>query len=384
MSSGDWQTEPASIEAEAHRKANAKHGGKTTADLRADSNARRRDGRRERAAKRAATPAEQGRRSGILAAQNADAIRDRQQRPRTRQQRSHADKQAAARQDQMRTMRRAFATPASVFGGLADHALVLRLAMGPRALESRSATAAKLGFGAALGRQGKPPAGSDGRRKNSGGFKEAQHRLENVNGFITREQTWFRANPRIDLEAAAKGQDRKPGFSKDTLTPKALEAMVPMAKAPTINGEAVRLAADYWPRETCDAHGEPVKRERGKRTGALARKQVFLQLAALCRRVRCTVKLAAAKAIVADRLGLATSTVDRHIRALVAEGHLALVAHQGAADAPSKAERTLKLIQAAAHCKAKAERERAWPPAEDAEDAEDAAEDAPSPNAQSP
>lgn len=140
MSSG-LLTEPASIEAEAHRKADAKHGGKTTADLRADSNARRRDRKRERAAKRAATPAAQGRRSGIQAALNAQAIRERQQRPRTRHQRTYAERKAAARQDQMRTMRRILATAAIVFGGLPDYALVVRLAMGVRGLEARASTA---------------------------------------------------------------------------------------------------------------------------------------------------------------------------------------------------------------------------------------------------
>ena len=107
-----------------------------------------------------------------------------------------------------------------------------------------------------------------------------------------------------------------------------------------------------------------------------------MQLAALCRRVRCTVPLAAARDIIAGRLGLAASTVERHIRALMAEGHLAIVAHTGAAVAPSKAERELKLIQAAAHCKAKAERAPAPDDAADAADAADA--DAPVPTAQSP
>ena len=342
-SGGDWQTEPASIEADAIAKAKAKHRGTTAAELRAARDRRRRERRREREAKRAAAPAEQGRRSGIEAARNAQAVRERQQRPRTRQQAQAAKRQQAESQAQMRMMRRAFATPASVFGGMADHALVLRLALGVRALEARASTAAKLGFGAALGRQGKPPEDADGRRTNSGGFKEAQHRLDAA-GFITREQTWFRVNPRIDVEAAAKGQDRKPGYCKDALTPKATAAMAALGAAPTINGEAVRVAADYWPPETCDRHGNPIKRGRGKRSGALAKKMVYMQLSALCSKARCTVNLANAAPIVAAREGIARTTVDRHIRALMAEGHAALVEHPGAAHPPK--ERTLKLIPA--------------------------------------
>lgn len=198
-------TEPASIEAEAHRKADAKHGGKTTADLRADSNACRRDRKRERVAKRAATPAAQGRRSGIQAALNAQAIRERQQRPRTRHQRTYAERKAAARQGQMRTMRRILATAAIVFGGLPDYAFVVRLAMGVRGLEARASTAVKLRFGAALGRQGKPPAGTGGRRTNSGGFKEAQRRLD-ARGFITRKQNWHPVNPHSKGDASEHPQ----------------------------------------------------------------------------------------------------------------------------------------------------------------------------------
>ena len=167
-------------------------------------------------------------------------------------------------------------------------------------------------------------------------------------------------------------ENHKPGFCKDALTPKALGAMVPLDSTPFVNSEAVRLANDYLPPETCDKRGNPIKRGRGKRSGALAKKQVLMQLAALSSKNRCTVNLSAAKCIVAKRLDLTPVTVERHIRALIEEGQVAIVEHPGAASAPSKAERALKLVQAAAYCKAKAESAAA------------PADRAPEPTAQSP
>ena len=365
----DWQTEAASkAEAEAHASAKARRGSdeEIKADWRRAKSNRRRKETAEAKRRASLTPQEKGAEDG------ARKRKQSQQSPLAPQQ--DGFRQSPESQAQMRLMRRAFATPARVFGGVNGYAIVVRLALGVRALEARASTAAKLGFGAALGRQGKPPAGSD-RRTNSGGFREAQHQLEQ-GGFIERVQTWFRVK---DADGVATD---KPGFCKDFLTPKAIDAMAPLRTAPTINGEAVRVAAEYRPPETCTKHGEPAKRGRGKRTAAVLKKAVFMQLSALCDKTRCTVKQTAATAKVAERLGCAKTTVERAIRALMAEGHVALVAHPGAADPPK--ERALKLAQAAAYCAAKAEAARAHAPAGDEGAPKRQAADAPEPSARSP
>ena len=359
----DWQTEAPRSEAEDHAKAAKRRSNEESLAL---FRAHRRKKAAEANRRASLTPQEKGAEDG------ARKRKQSQQSPLAPQQ--DGFRETPESQAEMQLMRRVLATPARVFGGVNGYAIVVRLAFGVRALEARASTAAKLGFGAALGRQGKPPAGSD-RRTNSGGFREAQYQLEQA-GIIERVQTWFRVK---DADGVATD---KPGFCKDFLTKKAIGMMAPLRTAPTINGEAVRVANGYAPPETCTKHGEPAKRGRGKRTAAVLKKAVFMQLSALCVKARCTVKQAAATAKVAERLGCAKPTVDRAIRALMAEGHLAVVAHPGAAVPPK--ERALKLVQAAAQCEQKAKDARAHAPAGDVAAPKRQAADAPEPSARSP